>query len=270
MIAEDKAGKDFWDSCWQDIEIPEAVNPAAPGIRGTFYRRMDEFYRQVFSSSEQKNKTLIEIGCALSPWLPYFASEFGLKVSGLDYSEIGCQQEKHVLEREGVEGEIILADFFNPPQNILGTFDYVYSSGVAEHFIPTERCISAFAAFLKPGGKIITIIPNMTGAIGWLQKICNRPVFDIHVPITAEQLQKAHEKVGLKVMYSRYFLSTGFGIVNTNGLDQKLILTRGKKNLLRGLEGASALFWCIENIFFQFPATRVFSPFVICVAEKPE
>jgi cyclopropane fatty-acyl-phospholipid synthase-like methyltransferase len=29
---------------------------------------------------------LLEIGCARSAWLPYFAQEFGIDVSGLDYS----------------------------------------------------------------------------------------------------------------------------------------------------------------------------------------
>jgi hypothetical protein len=144
----------------------------------------------------------------------------------------------------------------------------VYSSGVAEHFIPTERCLAAFAGFLKPGGKMITIIPNMTGSVGLLQKICNRAVFDVHVPMTAEELRQAHEKAGMRVEFCRYFLSSGFGIANVSGLDENLVSTRIKKQLIKGLHGASALTWMLEDRTRPFPATRFFSPFVVCFAEK--
>lgn len=58
----------------------------------------------------------LEIGCARSRWLPYFAKEFGFEVSGIDYSEVGSQQATQILFNEGVQGNIVFADSLH--QNI--------------------------------------------------------------------------------------------------------------------------------------------------------
>jgi len=41
-----------------------------------------------------------------------------------------------------------------------------------------------------------TEIPNMVGFNGLIQKLANRPIFDIHVPLDLDALVKAHELVG--------------------------------------------------------------------------
>jgi len=82
---------------------------------------------------------------------PYFAKEFGFKVYGIDYSEIGCKQAREVLSNTGVEGNVICAIFFSPPENLIDAFDVVVSFGVVEHFEDTAG-IAAFSRFLKPNG----------------------------------------------------------------------------------------------------------------------
>lgn len=265
---KDKAGKQFWDGVWNETVIPKAANPHLPGIKNLFVRRMDKFFRGIFEGTETIGKSFLELGCGTSIWLPYFAKEFGFKVTGIDYSEIGCGQERQILQKADVEGEIICADFFNPPSSLLGTFDYVYSGGVVEHFLPTEDCISAFAAFLKPGGTMITTIPNLTGTIGWLVKVINRPVYDTHVLLDVDSLRAAHEKVGLQVSVSRYFLSTGFSMVNVFGLDQSLLSTKIKKHIIRSLGRLSVLCLAAENKITRMPETKMFSPYMVCVAHK--
>lgn len=265
---KDKAGKEFWDKMWEEMEVSKAADPHLPGLKNLFTRRMDEFFRGVFAGTETAGQLFLELGCGTSIWLPYFAREFGFKVSGIDYSEIGCRQEKQILKQAGVEGEIVCTDFFNPPANLLEKFDYVYSGGVAEHFTPTEDCLSAFAAFLKPGGTMITTIPNMTGAVGWLQKTASRSVFDTHVLLTDEALQAAHEKVGLEIVSCRYFLSTGFGMINTSGEDQTALPMRIKNQILHSLGRLSVLVWLAESKIGKLPATKLFAPYVVCVARK--
>jgi len=211
----------------------------------------------------------LALGCGTSIWLPYFVREFGFKVSGVDYSEIGCRQEKQILQQAEVEGEIVCADFFNPPAYLLEKSDYVYSFGVAEHFTPTEDCLSAFASFLKPGGTMITMIPNMTGAVGRLQKFASRSVYDIHVLLTDKALQAAHQKAGLEIVSCHYLLSTGFGLVNTSGLNQSAPLVKIKNQIVKTLGRLSVLAWFMENKIGRFPVVRSFSPFVFCVARKP-
>lgn len=267
---KDKAGKEFWDGMWEETEVAEAADPRQPGLKNLFARRMDELFREVFAGVKTEGKTFLELGCGTSVWLPYFAREFGFKVSGIDYSEIGCRQEQQILQKAGIVGEVVCADFFNPPARLLEKFDYVYSGGVVEHFTPTEDCLTAFAAFLKPGGTMITTIPNMTGAVGRLQKFASRSVYDIHVLLTDETLRIAHEKAGLEIVSCGYFLSTGFGLGNTSGLDQTALTVRVKNQILKCLGRLSVLIWLAEDKIGKFPTTKMFSPYVVCIARKKQ
>ena len=77
---------------------------------------------------------------------------------------------------------------FDPPDDMKGQYDLVMSFGVVEHFKDTTACLKACAAFVKPGGQMFTMIPNMTGLVGSLQKIIDRNVYDIHVPLSCKML----------------------------------------------------------------------------------
>lgn len=265
---EDKAGKEFWDEMWSGAAVPTAADPALSGLGNLFTKRIDKLFSEIFRDLETQGKQFLELGCGSSIWLPYFAKHFGFKVTGVDYSEIGCRKEVQILRKAGVDGDVVQADFFKPPEELIESFDFVYSSGVAEHFTPTEACLSAFAAFLKPGGTMITTVPNMTGAVGWLQRSASRSVFDIHVLLTDDALRAAHEKAGLEIVTCEYFLSTGFGIANTNGENQANLIVRLKNHLLRGLGRLSVLVWLAESKIGKLPATKLFSPYIFCVARK--
>ena len=109
---------------------------------------------------------------------------FCFNVCGIDYSENGCIHSKRILEQQGIAGEIVLGDFFNPPKEMYKKFDVVVSFGVVEHFQETAECLKALRKYLKPGGIIITVIPNMAGLIGTLQRILNKKIYDIPVSYT--------------------------------------------------------------------------------------
>ena len=263
---QQKADKAHWEDVWRGSEPVTAANPEIGGIRNLFVRRMDRLFRRILGGPCQ-GKSLLELGCGSSIWLPYFAKQFGLDVSGIDYSETGCRLAQNILAKEGVRGRVHQADFFNPNDDMLEKFDVVYSAGVAEHFQPTEKCISAFARYLVAGGTMITLVPNMTGVTGWFQMKLNRHVYDIHVPLTSEALKSAHEAAGLKVEECRYFLPTGF-VVSTSGLEPTALPTIAKEQFLRLLRLSAAVTWLIEDMTLPLPETRLLSPFVVCVARK--
>lgn len=267
---KDKAGKKYWDNEWSVVDAPAAVDPSGPGPRNLFARRMHELFRSIFEKYETAGKKFIELGCGSSIWLAYFSKEFGFEVSGLDYSEIGCEQERKILANAGVQGDIVHGDFFDPPPHLREKYDFVYSSGVAEHFVPTETCLAAFADFMKPDGVMITIVPNLTGVLGRLVKLTNKPVYDIHVPLDAETLRKAHISAGLEVVSCDYFLSSGFGVANVSGLPPDRTSTKIKKALLKSLERMSVITWMIEERTFKLPNSRLFSPYIVCIAVKPK
>ncbi len=215
-----------------------------------------------------KGATLLEIGCACSSWLPYFAKEYGFEVSGIDYSEIGCEQERQILYRAGVQGSIICADLFHPPDNLIEVFDVVLSMGVAEHFEDTSRYIQAVMRYMKKGGIVITIIPNMTGIIGWAQKTANRRVYDIHVPLTTEDLKRAHYDSGINVLTCDYLIPLNFGMCNLSGVKTNSLAFIITFPIIALLRRGSYLVRLLEKINGNIKSNQQLATYVMCVGVK--
>jgi 2-polyprenyl-3-methyl-5-hydroxy-6-metoxy-1,4-benzoquinol methylase len=233
-----------------------------------------EFFLWITKTLERLGKTgpdvrLVEVGCARSQALPVLAKRLGLSVAGIDYSPNGCEQTRVMMEREGVRGEVYCSDIFAIPDSLKGKFDIVVSFGLIEHFSDTREIVSALAQLMKPGGVILTNIPNMRGTVGLAQKFLNRGIYDIHVPLTPSLVRDAHEKAGLRVIKCGYFLSCNYGVVNLGKPNQRSLRWWAKKIVLASLARLSMMVWLIERTLGKFPVTQLFSPYVNCVAVKP-
>ena len=270
MDTMDKAGQEFWNELWAGSDIPKAIDPSDTSIGNSVSRRFHRVFERLFDRSQASGMTLLEVGCGKSAWLPYFAKQFGFNVAGLDYSPVGCEMARKVLEANEVSAEIVQADLFAPPAHMLASFDVVVSFGVIEHFEDTAATILALSRFLRPGGLLITSIPNMVGSIGWLQKTLNRPVYDIHQPIDAALLKQAHVQAGLEVVENDYFMSTNFGLVNLAGVSTRTPVGFVKKACLGVLARLSVLAWLVEERGVGFPPNRLTSPYINCIARKPQ
>ncbi len=259
----DKAGKEYWDKTWNGYDIPNGFDPRDGGLANYVNRRFHEYLSRIFSAMSTQGEKILEIGCARSAWLPYFAREFGFGVYGIDYSEAGCEQAKKILEKEGINGRIVCADFFSPPEFMLNAFDAVISFGVLEHFKDTTACVAAFSKFLKPGGLLITSIPNMLGFNGLLQKIINRPIFDIHVPLNIDTLMRVHQINGLRIISCNYFLFANLGVVNIENLKETLFY-----KVARLRSWINEVVWIFERVVPALKPNRWSSPYINCVATK--
>ena len=189
-------------------------------------------------------------------------------VSGIDYSEKGCEQSKKIFERDGINGTIYFGDFFNPPADVPKDFDFVYSGGVVEHFEDTAAAVKAFSAYLKKGGTMITTLPNMAGLSGWIQKVFNKPVYDTHVPLTKTAIVKAHEEAGLEILHAQYYssISMYINLESVNGHTVKLLPL--KKLLTKSMSVVSMAVWKVENTIFDLPPSSFLSPGIIVIARK--
>jgi 2-polyprenyl-3-methyl-5-hydroxy-6-metoxy-1,4-benzoquinol methylase len=259
----DKAGKEYWDNTWKGNAIPKGVNPRHGGLPNYINRRFHEYFCQIFSNMNTQGKTVLEIGCARSVWLPYFSKEFGFNVTGIDYSEVGCQQAMQILSKEEVKGEIVCGDFFSPPGSMLRAFDVVVSFGVLEHFKDTTVCVAALSKFLKPGGLLITNIPNLLGLNGLIQKVVNKTIFNIHVSIDIHTLRQAHEINGLRITMCNYFLFVNLGVVNIENLRNTLFY-----KVARLRSWVNEAVWIIERVVPALKPNRWSSPYINCVAVK--
>jgi 2-polyprenyl-3-methyl-5-hydroxy-6-metoxy-1,4-benzoquinol methylase len=246
--------------------LPRAINPRDRSLKNHVELKFDSLFRQVFAAEQHPRDApnLLEVGCARSAWLPYFSKELGFCVTGVDYSPVGCDQAKAILAMEGVNGDVTLADISSAPSHLLNRFSNVVSFGVVEHFEATEECLRSCAAFLKPGGTMLTMIPNMNGLVGRLQKWLDREVYDVHVPLDAQALRRAHEVAGLQVLRCEYFCFLNFGVLNLNLVRQSFLGLW----LSRALNAISEATWILERMGVRLPANKLTSPYVICISTK--
>lgn len=258
----DKAGIGYWNDVWEAGSLPEPIDPRRRGRQHRVDRALHRFFTGQFSQLDGPTTSLLEIGAARSQWLPYFAREFGFSVTGLDYSPNGCGQAREMLRRAGVSGTIVEADLFSPPPEILSTFDVVVSFGVVEHFEDTSACIAALARFLKPGGKLITEIPNLAGIGGFLQHITCPDILAVHVVMTERDLERAHRAAGLHVESCNYFMNGGFSNLNLSCRRNSPafpVISRVPMALTLPFLAMDATRWSTSP-------NRLSSPHIICVA----
>lgn len=253
----------YWNAQWQRSGPLVPIDPDKGGLRNYAYRHLHRIFAATLAENAPHGKKLIEIGCGGSRWLAYFRRTHGCQISGIDYSPQGCATTQNLLNKMGITGDIMLADLFNPPPDQINRFDFVFSNGLVEHFADTAAVVAACAAFLQPGGLMITVIPNMSGPPGWLQRFFDRPLYDKHVPLSREQLAQAHRAAGLEVLSSQYVLLAHLGVIQFGALE-RLIGSRPLQVLKIAL---SAPLWAIGPWLGLAP-NRYTSPFVMCTARK--
>lgn len=226
---------------------------------------MEESFEKSFVGLDLDNCHLIEIGAGASEWLPYFHRRFGFSVAGLDYSEVGCERARENLTRTGTPGTIYQGDMFSPPAETHEKFDVVISIGLVEHFSDTASVIAACATYAKPGGLVFTLIPNMSGMYGWLYRIFDRKVYDVHVPLTLKQLMEAHRNAGLDVFQHEHILGVP-GVIDHQRAEPVFI----RRILRKIVYQISRVAWALEERKLGVPENAISSPYMVCVARKPK
>lgn len=252
-----KSDVEYWNEFWQR---------ASGNTADSYYRRrLDRAFRQALQPLSTQGKLLMEVGVGGSEYLPYFHQRFGFQVTGIDYSEVGCESARELLGRTGTPGVIQQADMFSPPAELLGCADVVVSVGLVEHFTETAQAVGACAAFAHPGGLVLTVIPNMSGLYGKLFKVFNRKAYDTHVPLDLDQLMKAHRDAGLEDVSGEYLLGLP-GVVD--GARHEPV--RLRRYLRKLVYPCSRAYWALEEKGFGVPENPFSSPYMICVAWVPQ
>ena len=149
---------------------------------------------------------VLEIGCGRSPWLPLLARRTRATVFGIDIDPFAAELARANLEGAGASGEILCRDAFDGEQNrdLVGQFDLVYSMGVLEHFSDAAARVAALARYVKPGGRLLTTVPNMQGLNWWLQRVGGLDRLEMHVVYDWAKLARAHEEAGLETVATGY------------------------------------------------------------------
>ncbi len=163
---------------------------------------LDRFFRRRLGAGN--GKRLLEAGCGASLWLPYFAKRFGWEVAGLDYSEAGLARSREILRRNGVCGRLWKADLRDGSGEARASYDAVFSLGLIEHFERPEGVLAILKEFLRPGGLLLTWVPNTAGLIPRLNPLLDRNYRGFYRRLDLPALRAHHRALGLEILEGSY------------------------------------------------------------------
>ena len=104
----------------------------------------------------------------------------------------------------------------------------------------------------------------MSGLVGLLQKTFDKDIYDIHVPLSAKELKKAHSSNEAILKKCEYFMSMNLSIVHASSLEG----TIKNKIFRRALSVPTKLVWIAEKSGIRLPTNKFTSPYIIALAEK--
>lgn len=167
---EPLTSKNYWESYYKDSHTAkEHIVKVC-----SYY---DRFWT-LFFGPNALHKECIEIGGFPGRYLAYVASKYKIKPTCLDYNSDKKQIEDAFKVMHVDEYEIIQDDFFKYKPN--RHYDYVFSNGFIEHFETYDEVLDLHVNYVKKGGKLLIMIPNMKGYIRWYKYMVDYNNLKIH------------------------------------------------------------------------------------------
>ncbi len=250
---------EYWDGIWENQTASFLAENGADPVIDLQWALFSRFM------TPDPTKKLVEIGCAHSRWLINMRRRFGFEVHGIDYSAVGCRSMSQALAAADFDlgGKIHCRDILGDLTDLAGSFDYVTSFGVIEHFKDPVAILARFALLLRPGGMVLTSIPNTAGAYFGLYRILDRSIYDMHEIIDVSRLRRVHDDAGLQVEHCVYngFFSPGLLTSAKPSWKRRVVLFSGR--------GIYRLAWPLAKRFGSHPEAGWHSPYIVCMARKP-
>ena len=163
---------------WQRVYAthPDAFRIRRPAAIARLARR--DLPRLLSEVCGQPPQRVLEAGCGSGQDALFLASR-GHDVTALDADARplkaleAARDEWSASWQRPIRLSTCLGDLMDPPLE-RASFDVVFNSGVVEHLSPDlrARAIAAMAAMLRPGGRIVVVVPNvrhpLSGVWEWL------------------------------------------------------------------------------------------------------
>lgn len=249
--------KTYWEDTYKYRSSQSALN--VHGISNYVNRLI---LRKLLETN-MENKRILEMGAGDSVWLPYLAKQFpSSQFVGIDYTESGCSLLSERAHRVGANIEVIHEDMFVENSRLHGTFDIAISFGVVEHFDDLGYVLASKKRYLKPGGVMFTLIPNLAGVLGTLVRMWNREVYDKHNPHDWISFLRGHQQTGLEVISGGYLGSNNFGVLSSCFPERRGLPWQMSKVLV----AASLATWWIEDKVGNLPSSKIFSPYIYTIS----
>ena len=248
----DKAGATYWKDVWTDKTLIHEVD-----ISYYTHTLLHNLYSRFFKVNQ--NTEIVEIGCALSANLLYFNKYYGYQINGFDYEKSSVLKTADIYDYMGYKANIYHRDFFSIESS--EKYDIVSSFGVFEHFKNLETSIEQTKHYLKQDGIILTVIPNMNGVVGFLQKSFNKKVYDVHISYTKEEVLSAHKNSQYETLFCDYYGTYQAGVINLEGIKHENLIKK-----LLAMPG-KPLYYFGELLGLNWNS-RFISPYIIYIGKR--
>ena len=125
--------KEFWDSYWNEIDLPCTVDVTRPFER-CLIRKLDLLLERYLSG--RKDASIFEVGCAPGKWLAYLSLKHSLNPCGVEYLDKAYDATVRNLKSLNLSSNgIINGDFFKiesrPMHDIVISLGFI-DAGFAE------------------------------------------------------------------------------------------------------------------------------------------
>jgi 2-polyprenyl-3-methyl-5-hydroxy-6-metoxy-1,4-benzoquinol methylase len=246
----------YWKNFWDVSGVH--IRPSRGGVRD----HVRESLMSAVGSVVEPSSRWIEIGCASSSFLLDVPTQLDAELDGVDISAAALRTTADDLAKLGVKPRLSCHDFATPDPEEVKSYDGVLSFGFVEHFADIASTLVSMAGYVRPGGRIVTVVPNMAGLNGFLQLGLSSDTFLTHHVITPPILRQEMERAGLSVERCEPLMSFNTGVVN---LGERRSRKSGRA-LEAVLVGTSRAVWAAERLVGRDLAPRLWrAPYIISV-----
>lgn len=205
-----------------------------------------------------KDKKILEIGCADSNFLCYLSKRFAYQAHGIDNSDAITRTVDLFRFNNLPEPILYKQDFFSWISDT--KFDIVCSFGFIEHFDDINQVIKRHSELIAPQGEMIITLPHFAHAQYFFHWLIDRENLKKHNTkiMNLKSIRKAVEDSGFKIKHLSYYKTFGFWT------------ERDKMNSIEKLINWTILKFgkIIIKIFGYNKPNFLFSPHIVCVATK--
>ena len=250
----------YWDLIWRTAVAPTVDLSRDP---------QQAFLDRCFAAHLGPGRRFLEVGAGGSPWPVQVARAHHAEAWGIDFSRLGLAAVERSAREAGTSVRLVEADLFDEGALPLGAFDVVYSGGFVEHFTDAAPVMRRLAALVRPGGVVITGVPNLRGINGLVQRVVDRSCYRRHVLFSPQTLDEAHRLGRLRPLATtRYLGVLDLGAINFGTLDR--LPAAGKKLFWLALGMTRRTAHALGSAIGRSDGGRLFAPMVLGVYRADE
>jgi len=240
--------RDYWEGYYKKAITQSSQIKSIVSVYDVYWDNL------IRNNDSNPPKTIIEIGGYPGRYLAYLADKYNLKPTSLDFNTDRTKIEESMKAFDIQEYEIIVSDFFK--HEAIEKYDIVISNGFIEHFENFQEVLNLHLKYLKKGGTLLVMIPNMKYYIKFYKQFVDKKNLSIHnlKCMDLNTFKEFAQTNNLKIIKNEYFGGFPFSVHQKNNFAQKVIF---KSHRL--------LFKFFLNKFIENKPTKYFSETIISI-----